>query len=145
MGRCIFCICTFEKSLSVKKIKIRRHKHKENLVFLDAFELMGYIVGNQGFSGGPDGSLPAVQESLVLSLGWEDCLEKGMATPVFLPKESHGQRSLEGCSPWGCKELDMIEWLTHTHTVGSQSVFDTMIMGYYLEEVVGDLLVCVCV
>ena len=68
-----------------------------------------------------------------------------MATPVFLPKESHGQRSLEGCSPWGCKELDMIEWLTHTHTVGSQSVFDTMIMGYKLEEVVGDLLVCVCV
>ena len=22
---------------------------------------------------------------------------------VFLPGESHGQRSLEGCSPWGCK------------------------------------------
>ena len=68
-----------------------------------------------------------------------------MATPVFLPKESHGQRSLEGCSPWGCKESDTIEWLTHTHTVGNQSVFDTMIMGYKLEEAVGDLLVCVCV
>ena len=26
--------------------------------------------------------------------------------PVFLPGESHGQRSLEGCSPWGHKELD---------------------------------------
>ena len=28
-------------------------------------------------------------------------------TPVFLPGESHGQRSLVGYSPWGCKELDM--------------------------------------
>ena len=30
-------------------------------------------------------------------------------TPVFLPGESHGQRSLEGYSPWGDKELDMTE------------------------------------
>ena len=28
-------------------------------------------------------------------------------TPVFLPGESHGQRSLEGYSLWGCKELDV--------------------------------------
>ena len=27
-------------------------------------------------------------------------------TPVFLPEESHGQRSLAGYSPWGSKELD---------------------------------------
>ena len=33
-------------------------------------------------------------------------------TPVFLPGESHGQRSLAGYSPWGCKELDMTEQLT---------------------------------
>ena len=32
-------------------------------------------------------------------------------TPVFLPGESHGQRSLAGCSPWGHKELDMTELL----------------------------------
>ena len=25
----------------------------------------------------------------------------------------HGQRSLVGCSPWGCKELGTTEWLTH--------------------------------
>ena len=29
--------------------------------------------------------------------------------PEFLPGESHGQRSLVGCSPWGCKESDMTE------------------------------------
>ena len=28
--------------------------------------------------------------------GWEDPLEEEMATPVFLPGESHGQRSLAG-------------------------------------------------
>ena len=35
-------------------------------------------------------------------------------TPIFLPGESHGQRSLEGYSPWGHKELDTTEQLTHT-------------------------------
>ena len=30
-------------------------------------------------------------------------------TPVSLPGESHGQRSLMGYSPWGCKESDMTE------------------------------------
>ena len=31
-------------------------------------------------------------------------------TPVFLPGESQGQRSLVGCSPQGCKESDMSEF-----------------------------------
>ena len=30
-------------------------------------------------------------------------------TPLFLPREFHGQRSLVGYSPWGPKELDMTE------------------------------------
>ena len=61
-------------------------------------------------------NLPAVQKTRVRSLGWEDPLEKDMATTiVFLPGESHGQRSLVGCSLWGCKELGMIEWLTLTY------------------------------
>ena len=34
--------------------------------------------------------------------------------PVFLLGESQGQRSLVGYSPWGCKESDMTERLTHT-------------------------------
>ena len=54
-----------------------------------------------------------MQETRVLSLGPEDPLEEGMApTPVFLLGESHGQRSLEGYSPQGAKQLDMTEWLT---------------------------------
>ena len=40
---------------------------------------------------------------------------KWQPTPVFLPGESHGQRSLVGYSPWGCKESDTTEQLNHHH------------------------------
>ena len=51
-------------------------------------------------------SLPAVRETQVQSLGWEDPLEKEMETPVFLPGEFHGRRRLMGYSPWGLRGLD---------------------------------------
>ena len=34
-------------------------------------------------------------------------------TPVFLPRKSHGQRSLAGYSPQGCKTLDVTEVTQH--------------------------------
>ena len=38
--------------------------------------------------------------------------------PVFVPGEFQGQKSLEGYSPGGCKELDTTEHAcTHTHTL----------------------------
>ena len=59
-------------------------------------------------------TLPAMQETCFRSLGREDPLEKEMQpTPVFLPGESHGQRSLAGCSPWGRKSQT---WLSHYTT-----------------------------
>ena len=50
-------------------------------------------------------------------LAWEGLLEKGewLPTPVFLPGESHGQKSLVGCSPWGHKKSDTTEQLTLSH------------------------------
>ena len=55
----------------------------------------------------------------VRSLGREDPLErKWQPTPVFLPGESHGPRSLEGCSPWGRNELDTTEQLSTAQIVG---------------------------
>ena len=59
-----------------------------------------------GFPGGSDG---------------RDCLQcrrprfdpwVGRPTPAFLPGKFHGQRSLAGYSPWGCKESYMTEQLT---------------------------------
>ena len=38
-----------------------------------------------------------------------------LPTPVFLPGEFHGQRSLVGYNPWGYKESNMTERLTHIH------------------------------
>ena len=53
-------------------------------------------------------NLLAVKKTQVRSLGQEDPLKKGMQpTPVFLPGEFQGQRSLVGYSPWGRKGLDM--------------------------------------
>ena len=58
-------------------------------------------------------NLPAMQELGVWSLGWQDPLEKGMASHSrILAGEFHGQRSLLGYSPWGRKESDTTEWLS---------------------------------
>ena len=60
--------------------------------------------------------LPAMWETWVQSLGWEDPLEKEMAThSSTLAGEFHGQRSLVGYNPWGSKESDTTERL-HFHS-----------------------------
>ena len=45
-------------------------------------------------------------------------------TPVFLPGQFHGQRSLAGYSSWGREELDMAEWPQLTHYVITVSSFN---------------------
>ena len=54
-------------------------------------------------------NLPTIQETWVLSLHWEDPLEKGMATHSSILENPHGQRSLVGYSLYGRKELDTTE------------------------------------
>ena len=57
-------------------------------------------------------NLPIMQEAQVQSLGWIGKIpwrKEWQPTPIFLPGEFHGQRSLAGYSPWGRKELDMTE------------------------------------
>ena len=55
-------------------------------------------------------NLPAMQETWVRSLGQEHALGKGLAsTPALLPGEFHEQKGLVGYSPWGLKELDIVE------------------------------------
>ena len=66
-----------------------------------------------------------MQETQVQSLGWEGPLEKGMAThsSVLAWRILHGQRSPVGYSPWGHKELDTTERLTHTDTETNVAFF----------------------
>ena len=76
----------------------------------DPFKIWG-IIHHLGFPGvkmvkKKKKDPPVMQETWVRSLGQEDPLEKEMA-PIFLSGKTHGQRSLVGCSPRGCKELDM--------------------------------------
>ena len=60
-------------------------------------------------------NLPAMWGTWVRSLGREDPLEKGMATPVFLPGEFHGQRNLTGYTVMELQESDTTERLTYKH------------------------------
>ena len=67
-----------------------------------------------GFPDGASGKEPASQcrcqrygfDPWVWKIPWN---RKWQPTPVFLPGESHRQRSLVGYSPWGGTELDTTE------------------------------------
>ena len=79
-----------------------------------------------GFPGGSADSLLAVQETWVRSLGWENPLEKGMATHssilVFWPREFHGLYSRQG--------LDTTEQLSlHFMSIESVMPFNHLILG----------------
>ena len=71
----------------------------------------------QGFPGGSDGKESACQcrrtryliPGKVGKIPWR---RKWQPAPVFLTETFHGQRSLAGYSPWGCKELDTAERLS---------------------------------
>ena len=59
--------------------------------------------------------LPTMRETQIWSLGWEDPLEKEMAThSSTLACKPHGRKSAVGYSPWGRKESDRTERL-HFH------------------------------
>ena len=65
-----------------------------------------------GFLGGSDGKESA-HTFWIKKIIWR---REWLPTSVFLPGEFHGQRSLEGYSPWGCKASDMTERLSLTYT-----------------------------
>ena len=57
---------------------------------------------------------------------------KWQPTPVFLPGEFHGQRSLAGNSPWGCKELDTTKRLILSLYL--KSMYGIIISAFYLMD-----------
>ena len=76
----------------------------------------------QGFPGGPTGKEPACQHKRHKRSGFNPWVGKipwrraWQPTPEFLPGKFHGQRSLAGYSPLGCKELDTTEATKHACT-----------------------------
>ena len=66
----------------------------------------------------PSASAGDVTEAgLIPRLGNIPWRRKWQSTPVFLPGEFHGQRSLVGYSSWDCKELDTTERLSTVYRV----------------------------
>ena len=52
-------------------------------------------------------------------------------TPVFLPGESHGWRSLVGCSPWGHEESDTTEHLHfHFHALEKEMAAHSSVLAW---------------
>ena len=55
---------------------------------------------------------------------------KWQPTPVFLPGETHGRRSLAGYSPWSRKQSDTLSNLAqHLHSAGRRGVAWTLLLG----------------
>ena len=77
------------------------------------------------FPGGSDGEESACNVGdLGLIPGSRRPLEKGMAThTVFLPEESHAQRSLAGYSPWRAKSRTQLSDYAHSVCHTSEVLF----------------------
>ena len=70
---------------------------------------MAQTVKKFAYNGGDLGSIPGLGRSPGEGNSY-------LLHPVFLPREFHEQRSLEGYSPWSHKQSDMAERLSHTYT-----------------------------
>ena len=92
--------------------------HKYTLFMLQyaTYQLLIYsMITNGDFPGGASGKDPACQCRRYKILGFHPWVEKipcrkaWLLTPVFLPRESHGQRKPMSYSPQGHKESEMTE------------------------------------
>ena len=103
----------------VYKILIINHRIISHHLSAEATICLGFPDG----ASGKDFCLPVpeMQENVVIpGLRRSPGVENSTLLQIFLPGEFHGQRSLVGCSPWGCKESHMTECVhTHTHTICS--------------------------
>ena len=83
----------------------RYHKQVDRHIYI-------CLSSNLGFPGGSEvkaSAWNAGDQGLIPGLGRFPEEGNWQPTPVLLPGESHGGRSLVGYSPWGCKELDTTE------------------------------------
>ena len=99
------CIRVIYRGLSSKVPPSRNHIGTERA---------GHAHGHLGCWGFP--GLSSVQNQSCYFGGISKTIRRRQwhPIPVLLPGKSHGQRSLVGCSPWGCEELDTTERL-HFH------------------------------
>ena len=76
------------------------------------------LLGFPGGSEGKESTCSMGDLALIPGLGRSPGGGHGNLFQYSYLKNSYGQRSLAGFSPWGCKESDMTEWLrTHRETL----------------------------
>ena len=118
-------------SFSLAAIRVVSSSYLRLLIFLPAILIpacdsssLAFCLMHCAYRGFPSASatknlfsMQKMQEIQTPSLGKKDPLEEGMeTTPVFLPGESHGHRSLVGFSLQCHKESDTTVVTEHTHT-----------------------------
>ena len=91
---------TIKSCMEIITIKLRRCSEE------------GLVLGFPGGSDGPESACNAGDQGSIPRLGKIPWRREWLPTPVFLPGEFHGERSLVGYSPWGCKESDTTWQLT---------------------------------
>ena len=106
----------FEKQCNDKRIYL--HSHIQRHVSLNVHLFNLYPCGSDGkasaYNAGDPGSIPGS--------GMSSGEGNGKSTPVLLPGESHGGKSLVGYSPWGRKESDTTGRLHfHFHHMSSST------------------------
>ena len=100
------------------------------------------VYSGMSFSGGASGKEPICQCSRHKRHGFNPWVGKTpwrkaqQPTPVFLPREFHGQRSLASCSPGSRKMSDMTEVTQHTcmHIVEYFSAIKKKIKFCHLQQ-----------
>ena len=114
----VFDMCT--NMMRERERLIQEQNYLQKIQKIMHYVQFSKLSSDKWYMGLPGGSvvknLPAVQETWVGSLGWEDPLEEGIVTtPAFFPGEPHGQQSLAGYSAQGHTDLDTTEAIQHTY------------------------------
>ena len=93
--------------------------HSSSHMMLNELYIIPFIRSRMGFPGGSDSKQSACNARDPNLMPWSGrsipWRKKWLPTAVLLPGESHGQRSLAGCSPWGCRVWHA--WATNTFTL----------------------------
>ena len=101
------------KNVPSEKEKKKEKKCSLKVTHLTDSQNISCIYHYSGFPGGAIGKESAYRcrrhkrVGLIFGSGKIPWRRKWQPTPVFLPGESHGQRSLLGYSTWGCKKSDV--------------------------------------
>ena len=109
--------------------------------FYNYFAARKFLDYTGGFPGGASGKESTCQcrrhkrcglDHWVGKISWRRAQQP---TPVFLPRESHGQRGLAGYSPWGHTELDMTEMTSWSPITESTRTLEMLASGLKIPEV----------